>query len=296
MTIWNYLGYSPDSVQSVLADLPNQYKSYRIEKRSGSYRRIDAPKRLLLLIQQSILYKILYLFKAHPIAHGFIKHKSPKTSAMVHLGKQFVATIDIKDFFPTIKEDRVKALFKFLLPKQYLFDVTEEDYDILTSLVCYKHRLPQGAPTSPTISNLVCLHLDAELAKLAIEQTCVVTRYADDVTISKIEKPENVKELLLKFQAIIKIHGYEINKKKLRYRYHWKRQLVNGIVVNTKLNTPKEYWRNLRAEIHNLKSNNILITEKSLQILKGKIEWVRTLNHQRGNQLSKQLEDVLASR
>lgn len=296
LTIWEYLGCTKEQVQQIVGDISSYYTSHRIEKRSGSFRRIDAPKHPLSIIQGNILHKILYLYKPHPIAHGFIKQRGSKTNALAHVGKKFVGTIDIKDFFPSIKEDRVLALLKFFIPKQYIFDIEESDYTLLAQLVCYKQHLPQGAPTSPAISNLICLHMDGELLKLAKELQCTVTRYADDITMSCLEKPENPKELLTRFKTIIKIHGFKINNQKVRYRHYWSRQLVNGIIVNSKLGVPKEYWRNLRAEIHNLlTSTELIVTPIYLQQLRGRIEWVRQLNSFRGNQLTRQLQEALAS-
>jgi RNA-directed DNA polymerase len=288
--IYQLVGYDKTTLELVAQDIPRYYITYRIKKRNGKTRRIDAPQEPLKSIQRGIVDKILYNFRAHPVAHGFVHGKSPKTNAEMHLGKKFLLTLDIKDFFNSIEESHVAHTLKWLFAQLSGLTYDQSDIDLLAKLMCFESVLPQGAPTSPIMSNLVCIGLDKHLAILAKNNNATITRYADDIAISS-DSPDVVK-LKSPIFSYIYGHGLKPNKAKTKIRKYYQRQQVTGIIVNTKTSVRKESWRNLRAEIHNLKSAGHTISLADYQRLRGRIEWIKSLNPSRGQQLLNQLSQL----
>jgi len=190
-----------------------------------------------------------------PTATGFVSGRSIVDNAKRHVGKKYVYNIDLKDFFPSINFHRVRAVLEKVPP----FKLDHKIAVIIANLCCYENSLPQGAPTSPTLSNFICRKLDAKLYKLSKDRNFTFSRYADDITIScnrNIFTPE-FKSLLTE---IIKEEGFELNPKKERLQrnhvksetgYIRERQEVTGIIVNEKPNVPRHFIRNLRAALHN---------------------------------------------
>jgi hypothetical protein len=287
MTIYEYLDLSKENLEKI--DINRSYVSYQIKKSDGKRtRRIDAPVLTLKLIQKTIVTKFLYLFKAHPIAHGFVKSRSPRTNAQQHLGKKYLIKIDIKDFFPSITEVWVIHLIEWLCNKQTIFDVpTKDDNILLARLLCLNGKLPQGAPSSPAITNLICYSLDNQLDNLQKLYNCTITRYADDITASFNDKTIST-QLIGDVRRAIYRSGFKENVAKFKFCANYMRQKITGVIVNSKLNVPKESWRTLRAELHTAQNGNI--SEKRLQQLRGKVEWLRSLNPLRGKKYLQKLE------
>ena len=179
-TIYSFLNQSEEKVEEILMDKSLHYLSYPIikVKSNGRIKRryIDAPQDPLKTLQEKILYDILYKFSAHPIAHGFVKNKSPKTAAEKHVGAKILICLDIKNFFHAIKYPRIVSLIKILLCKNPIIDPSTDNCKTIAELLTYRGSLPQGAPTSPTVSNLICLSLDKQLNLLQSEFNCVITR------------------------------------------------------------------------------------------------------------------------
>lgn len=217
-------------------DMPTiSYKTYRISKGNGKFRVITAPNPELKSLQKKIMND-LEQFQIHDSAHGFIKGKSIATNALPHIKKKFVLNIDLKDFFPSIKTNMVKSLFK-----QIGYDESMTDY------VVYMGGLPQGSPCSPVISNLYCIQLDEELKELADSFDYSYTRYADDLTFSGQEYSSG---FIKKVYAIVKSHNLIVNYSKTKIKWRNQRQSVTGIVVNEKLNIPVELRKKVRAMNH----------------------------------------------
>jgi RNA-directed DNA polymerase len=177
------------------------------------------------------------------------------TNAAMHVGKKYVYNIDIKDFFPSISFFRIWAVLSKVSP--FLLD--NEVARVIANLCCEDKCLPQGAPTSPMLSNAVCIRLDRKLYFLSKKMSFTYSRYADDITISSNEdifSPEFRKTIF----EIIEEEGFEINLKKERLQRNnvydgdkivRERQEVTGIIVNRKTNVPRSYIKNLRAALHN---------------------------------------------
>jgi len=287
MDIYTYLGHTKADLEAITQDLTRYYITYKIRKHSGKSRRIDAPQEPLKSIQKDVMERVLYIYKAHPLAHGFVKDKSPATNAAAHVGKKYLVTMDIKDFFHSISELTVTRCLDWLLKQQTRFTYDATDTELLAKIMCYNGGLPQGSPTSPVMSNLVCLALDKKLEDFAQSQKAVVTRYADDIALSS-DDPTIVKNYKTVLSMILH-YGLKPNKRKTKIRKYFQRQQVTGVVVNEKLGVSKEKWRNMRAKLHNLIRDGKTISLSEYQQIRGFLEWIRSLNPTRGNQLIQQL-------
>jgi RNA-directed DNA polymerase len=237
-----------------IASDEDKYLEFEIKKRNGGIRKITAPNRGVKLIQ-SRLNKILQLiFPEKSCVHGFTLNKSIITNAKVHVKQKYLVNIDLENFFPTINFGRVRGLF---LSHPFYFN--EEIATILAQLSCFKGTLPQGAPTSPVISNFICRRLDNKLLSIALQNKCIYSRYADDITISTNLKqlPENIATILdnkltLNPNIINEINGngFKVNPTKLRFANKYNRQEVTGLITNKIVNVPRKYLRNVRAMLH----------------------------------------------
>lgn len=195
--------------------------------------------------------------------HGFVKQKSIVTNATAHIEAKHILNIDLKNFFDTINFGRVRGMF---LGEPFNFN--NEVATILARIVCNDNKLPQGAPTSPAIANMICYILDNNLSKYCNRHGCIYTRYADDITISskryifpkQIAKRDRLNNVVLGDKIIRIIEeesGFLINKEKVKYARKMQRQEVTGIVINEKINTKRIYVKNLRALLHNCRINGI---------------------------------------
>jgi RNA-directed DNA polymerase len=234
------------------------YRTFTIAKRGNKgVRTIRAPMPPLLKCQRRIADALLELYKPRSGVHGFVRERSILTNADVHVDKCWTFRIDLKDFFPSIHFGRVRGLF---LAKPFSFN---PDLATLLAQICtHEKELPQGAPTSPIISNLVCRQLDAELLKFANTHQCHFSRYADDLTFSTNRKGFP-KALAIATEAtilpssqlttILEEHKFKINSEKTRLNGKNKRQRVTGLIVNKRRNVRREYVRGLRALLHTWK-------------------------------------------
>ena len=220
----------------------SSYTTYSIpKKRKGQSRIVKAPTKGLKVILRKINYCLQLTFTPRSAAHGFIPLKSIVTNARQHVGKKYIFNIDLENFFPSIQFGRVRAVFK-LAPFNFSNDVST----LLANLCCHNGYLPQGAPTSPIISNIVSQRLDSKLVKLAIKFKSRYSRYADDITFSSSKNPFKKKKFLDSVNQIILDEGFKINNKKTRLLSWRDRQIVTGLVVNEKLNVQKKYIRSIR--------------------------------------------------
>lgn len=225
----------------------NCYREVEIPKKRGGVREIAMPRHPLKWLQRSLLQVFTHLFPRHKCAHGFERGKDITTHAKQHVGRRWVYCTDIKDFFPSITWGRVYGMFQ-----AYPFDAPAPLARYLANLVTYKGQLPQGAPTSPILANLLCRRLDSRLFKWARSNGYIYSRYADDLTFSTDRNEFSEKDRAF-IDRIVNEEGFEIHSDKRRLMPRWGRQIVTGIVVNEKLNLPRDYVRGLRAILHNIR-------------------------------------------
>jgi len=164
---------SPQQIRLFLANKEKAYTTFKLPKKSSGFREINAPSKKMKQIQRWILDNILYKLNPGNYAHGFIPGKTVYTNAKVHVNQDLILGIDLKDFFPNISFGSVYYLFK-------LMGYTIRNAMILADLCTYHWKLPQGAPTSPMLANLVALELDTKLSTYCIRRDLQYSRYADD--------------------------------------------------------------------------------------------------------------------
>lgn len=230
------VGYSPAYVLGAANRSEKYYRYYNIPKKSGGEREIAEPLPSLKEIQYWILENILNKVPVHPAAKAFKKRSSIIDNARFHRKQDYVLTVDIENFFPSISPNRIYSVFHNI---GYSIQISS----VLTDLCCLKEALPQGAPTSPVLSNLVCRSLDQRLLAFAKNNSLRYSRYADDITFSgKIIGAD----LIYYLYRVLSEHGFKVNQKKTRLLRRHQRQQVTGIVVNEKIQVPRELRRQLR--------------------------------------------------
>ncbi len=248
-----------------------RYKTFSIKKKSGELRTINAPCSGLKVFQTCLNYILQTFYQPNANACGFVPGRSIADGAKKHICKNYVFNIDLKDFFDTIEHHRVKAIFS--LPPFNLKDDKENPNSlpyILANLCCHPKEVtrfdkdgnpyqcvrnvtPQGAPTSPIITNLICRQMDHRLLGLAKRFKVSYSRYADDITFSSNNKTvfEEGSVFRVELKRIIEEdQKFRINEKKTRVQSRAYRQEVTGLVVNSKVNVTKRYVKQIRMWLY----------------------------------------------
>ena len=217
-----------------------KYVTFEIKKKGKGVRKIIAPDSGIKHIQSLLLKVLMEYYPVKSCVHGYVENKSIKTNAQLHIKKKIIVNLDLKNFFPSINFGRVKGIFK-----SYPFNFNDEVSTTIAQICCYKGILPQGAPTSPIVSNFICRKLDNELITLSKKGRFHYTRYADDLTFSTniLPLPDVIGSILdnkliisKELLEIIKTNGFTVNKKKIRYSKRENRQEVTGLIVNEFIN------------------------------------------------------------
>ena len=223
-------------IYSISNNIEKNYKVFKIKKNSGGYRTIYAPSDTLKHIQRQILELILNEKSISKYAYAYKKGISLKDNALPHLRKRLILKLDIKDFFQSIN---------FINVYNTCFSIEYFPKNIgvlLTYLVTYKDFLPQGAPTSAYISNLVMKEFDEELGVFCNKNNISYTRYSDDMTFSGDFNP---KDIIKKVRKMLYKNGMELNEKKIHIIKSSKRQNVTGINVNEKIQVNSDYRKKI---------------------------------------------------
>ena len=311
------------------------YTHFTINKRNGSARHIWAPIPRLKFVQRWILDKILNNLTTHGAAHGFVRGKSIVTNAAVHNNSEILIKLDIKEFFPSINWRRVKGVFRYAgFPEQIATLLallcTESPRQIVeqngaTYYVALADRaLPQGAPTSPALTNIICLNLDRRLTGLADKLGLRYSRYADDLTFSlpinnaaqqpkaskkykAVNKVKNAPEdkkntehnqmigqLLGSVHKILREEGFSLNNDKTSVIRMGNQQSVTGMVVNGDSipRVPRQIKRRLRAAIHNLEKGGTLRADETFDTLAGFAAWIASAEPELGHQYLDKIDSI----
>lgn len=241
-----------DTLYLLARSRDRNYRTFTIRKSNGTDRFIQAPDPQLKAIQRTILDTLLQRVPLNAYAEGFRPKRSVLTNASHHLNQQLVVKLDIKDFFPSISQSRVKGMFLQLgYPRQVA--------QLLTGLTTYRGKLPTGAPTSPVIGNIICRRLDQRMAKLGEKAEFKYSRYADDLTFSGKGK---LATMIPFFREIIQEEGFALNEKKIKLLRNGRRQSVTGLVVNQVPNISKKERKKLRAVLHNCLNGDLMDQKK----------------------------------
>ncbi|HEX2950353.1 MAG TPA: reverse transcriptase family protein [Armatimonadota bacterium] len=258
----------------------SHYILRRIPKSGGGERILLAPKRQLKTMQRWILREMLDKVPPHEAAHGFRQGRSILSNASPHAGKPVVACFDLQDFFPSIRFPRVRGLFCSL---GYSDEVARALAGLCTTyyLGSKKRMLPQGAPTSPAISNLIARRLDIRLSRLAQALGFTYTRYADDCTMSG--EGTSLGALIRTVKRIMRDERFRVNERKLRIHRQGACHSVTGIVVNATPTISRAERRRLRAILHQAQFTGLAAQNRSghehfVESVRGKIAFLHMIN------------------
>lgn len=285
------------------------YRRYDIPKKTGGRRFISAPKPRLSAAQHWVLKNVLERLDVAPPAHGFVKHRSIVTNATPHVGRAVVLNLDLKDFFPSVTFRRVKGLFVRHGYGEHVATVlallctepprvpTELDGKVF-HVALGDRMLPQGACTSPAITNALCKRLDRRLAGLAKRHGFTYTRYADDLTFSG-DKPTAAGRILRSARAILTDEGFVENGSKTRVMRASRRQEVTGVTVNRRVALPRDEYRLLRATLHNAAKHGLASQNRDGHAnfaahLRGRVEFACMVDPERAPRLREALAAALA--
>lgn len=283
------------------------YTPFTLQKRDGSPRTIWAPMPKLKAAQRWILANIVERLPVHGAVHGFLAGRSIVSNARPHCGADLVVNLDLKDFFPTVTWRRVRGVFRkggyreqvstllALLCTEAPREVVE--HEGTTYYIALGPRvLPQGAPTSPALTNTLCFRMDRRLSGLAQKLGYRYTRYADDLTFS-LESDDGeqsrVGTLCSGVRCIVADEGFVLHEDKTRLKRRGRRQQVTGIIVNGDggPRVPREIKRRLRSALHHLQIGRPLPEGESLAKLAGLAAYI----HQSEPELGRALLDALGA-
>jgi retron-type reverse transcriptase len=285
------LSVAETDLQSIAQTLPRYYRRKDKVKPDGRRRIFYIPHGDLKKLQVAIAKKLLAPLPLHQAIHSYRKGKSTLTNARVHLGHPFMVKLDIEDYFPSISRDRV---FRLLGRLGFSGPIART----LAVLTTFKNQLPQGAPTSQAIANLVF----DEIIKKRISPLCETHKlepsvYGDDLTISGSKRLVQLKHLV---ERIIEDEGFKVSTKpsKNQLLLEHDQKVVTGYVLKEdKLDVPKSRYREVRAIIHNCLKNGGASqfdcdVKTAKEQLRGKIEYIRKVNPVRGNTLLRDFKRI----
>ena len=291
----------------------SHYSRFAISKKSGGQRFISAPKRHLKKQQYWLLENILNKVSLSEACHGFCPEKSILTNAEGHIGAKTLINVDLENFFPTFTFKRVKGLFQNLgysekqatifsllatEAKQEEFEIDNERWFISLD----ERTLPQGAPSSPALTNIICRSLDRRLTKLAEKFSLKYTRYADDLTFSTKEDIDSktVGQFMRQLNYLIAGEGLKINEAKTRISRPGSRKEVTGIVVNEKASIPRKKLKAFRATLHQIEQNGLEgrtwgnPASDLIQSIQGYADFVYMVDPEKGQAFKEQVARIIA--
>lgn len=248
----------------------SHYVRFTVPKKGGGVRNLSAPHDTLAEAQQWIFQNVLQKVAVHEAAHGFVAGRSTVSNAKLHVGKAVVVNTDLRDFFPTITFPRVLGIFRQLgysPAAATIFALLCTEAPRRTIVYAGKsfhvaagpRVLPQGACTSPALSNLAARRLDSRLNGIAAKMGWAYTRYADDLTFSASTEAADGKigYMLARIRHIAQDEGFAVNEKKTRVQRRSTAQQVTGIVVNDRPGVKRPTVRRLRAILHRAKTEGL---------------------------------------
>jgi RNA-directed DNA polymerase len=280
------------------------YRCTWVAKRRGGHRLLEAPKLRLRELQRWILRNVLAVVPPSPHAHGFVRGRDVRSFVAPHVGRAVVVRLDLEDFFASVSRARVAAVFQRVgYPRAVarafaelcttstphaVLEAHPHEGDLsarfLANARLRDRHLPQGAPTSPALSNLAAFRLDVRLAGLAAAFGATMTRYADDLAFSGGEDfARSFRFLIPQAAAIALEEGFRVNHRKTRVMPRGHRQELCGVIVNDKPNVPRRERDRLRAVLHNvvrfgLESQNRDGHADFARHLEGKLAWVNAVS------------------
>ena len=270
------------TIYAISNRVESNYQIFKIKKYNGSYRTIYSPKPTLKHMQKNILHNILNNKQISKYAKAYHQNISLKDNALPHINQKVILKLDIIDFFENIS---FYDVYQSCFPEVYF---PKPIGQLLTYLCTYESRLPQGAPTSAYISNLVMKDFDEELGSWCEQNNIAYTRYSDDMTFSGDFNPH---EVISKVRKMLYKLNLKINNKKIKVIYNHQCQKVTGLVVNKKVRVSAKYRDKVRQEIYYIKKYGLLNhlnkigyqeePTKYLNTLYGKVLYILSINEEK---------------
>lgn len=266
-------------ISQYIGDNSRYYFNINHKKKTGGIRAINSPNRQLKALQRWILKNILEKLKPSRYAKGFIPKLNLLDNAQPHSGNQYILKIDLKDFFPSIEAKKVYSIFRAV-------GYSKKISYYLTSICTLKGYLPQGAPSSPYLSNLVCLRLDQRIGRYCDKYALIYTRYADDISISG-NQLSIIKKAWIIMKMILSEEGLTINKNKELLSGPRSARTVTGLVTNPSVGIGHKKYNHYRNEIFNL---NRKAGDEHIEKILGILSFVKSVDFKRYERLKKYYE------
>jgi hypothetical protein len=280
------------------------YRTKWVAKAGGGHRLLEAPKPRLRDRQRWILRNVLSAIPPSPHAHGFVRGRDARSFVRPHAGRAVVVRLDLQDFFASIGRARVLAIFRRVGYPLPVADAVANLCTVATPLhVLAAHpvsddlarrflinaalrdrHLPQGAPTSPALSNLAAFRMDARLGALAAGFGATMTRYADDLAFSgDASFGHALRFFLPRAAAIVLEEGFRVNHRKTRVMPRGHRQELCGIAITERPSVPRRERDRLRAILHNARRDGLDAQNRDghadfRRHLEGRVSWVTAVN------------------
>lgn len=260
VTIASCIGISHGLLTAMIKSPNRYYRSFNLKKKNGGERPILAPRKFMKVIQYWINDHVLNRLNVHSSCYSYRSGVSIKDNALNHIKQKFVSNIDISDYFGTINKKMINNCLR-------RNNIPENIINIISGLVTYNEVLPQGAPTSPNISNAILYDFDKKMSSAAQKLECIYTRYSDDITISGNCK-KRILSLIHASEINLGVMGFTLNNDKKRIVSNNNRQVVTGILVNDSLRPTRSYRKNIRSTFNHAfkKSDN---SQETINKLKG---------------------------
>ncbi|MEO5955645.1 MAG: reverse transcriptase family protein [Nitrospiraceae bacterium] len=286
-----YLDIAQGALFRLSRTASHYYRQEDEPKSDGSVRTYLIPSRELKRVQSLIHKKVLLFVPLHKSIHGYRRKRSQVSAALPHVDKPMLLTADIKNYFPNIRPPMVYNAFRQL-------GISDPVSRLLVTLCTHDNQLPQGAPTSPYISNLIWSRPARRIQGFTDQQHFDPTILGDDVFVSGAPRVRKFKNLV---KRIIQEEGFSVNERKTQALPSTARQVAAGLVVNKKLNVKKEYRRALRTVLHSCtstKCTDVVNSETGVKkaSLAGKIAFVKHINPTQGQRFQREFERINSKR
>ena len=281
------LGVSPKLIQQLAWRPERHYRSFELAKRGGGFRTIDSPRVFLKVVQRFLADYILVDLPVCKAVHSYRIGSSIQENANQHTSADFVANIDIENFFGSIKRSAIDHLLLY-------HGFKSSSSELIAWLVTKDDALPQGAPTSPGISNAFLYLFDEFMAVSCKNKNLSYSRYADDITISGNDRGQVSEMLTVAKSKLMTEYGLRLNEAKSRIASKHGQQKVTGLVVNERVAPARSYRRKIRAAFNNAKKQES-ITEKGFQRLQGYVSYLKSFDALRNSADIRRYEGTLRS-
>ncbi|HYN15090.1 MAG TPA: reverse transcriptase family protein [Terriglobales bacterium] len=270
------LAVSAPEINHLLAGLAWHYQARPRRKPNGSVRILKVPNPQLRLLQRKINDHILSRVPLLPCVKGGVRGSSPQMNAGIHKKQPVVVSMDLADFFPSVNVSMVRKAFQRL-------GLGEEAVGLLTRIATFENQLPQGAPTSTPLANLVLEGLDRRIMGLQLRHGFNYSRWVDDLTFSGSPRLLKVRRLI---ERIVEDEGFHVNHEKTKVMFAGRRQSVTKFTVNTKVNVARERVAAIKKELSSVAKDGAQPSPSTI----GRLYWLRSVNDELGETLVKKLK------